>query len=324
MLKIQRKISAYNHGNNNNKVKYIVMHDVGALGQAKANVDYFAGANRGASAHLFVDETSIWQSVEFYDSAWHIGDDRSGDSHDVGDLIHNKNTIGIEMCLNKNWKVTAKTKANTVELVNYLLKLYPNAVIVRHYDASGKKCPGSMSGNNWNEWNQFKAQIKGYKAPSTPIKVNAPNTITVAKNQTLWGLSKQYNVTVSELKAWNNLKSDTIAVGQILKLSKTASVPAKVDSKPSTAPKAKYDLPTGNFSKKANGAAYNASVLAIQKALSAIYYYPEKGAENNGCDGFYGKNTDNAVRRFQAFYGLLVDGIFGAACSNKLNSLVNK
>lgn len=320
MLKIQKKISPYNHYNGGNNVQYIVLHDVGALGQAKANVDYFYSANRGASAHLFVDETSIWQSVEFSNPAFHVGDDKKNDQYDVGDLIHNRNSIGIEMCLDKNWKVTAKTKANTVELVNYLLKLYPNAVIVRHYDASGKNCPGSMSGNNWNEWNQFKAQIKGYTAPSTPTKVNAPDSHKVVNNDTLWGLSKQYNVSVAQLKEWNSLKSDTINVGQVLKLKKGAATPSKVVSKPSK----KFNLPSGNFSKTTHQNTYSAAVLTIQNALSAIYYYPNKGAKNNGCDGYFGAKTDNAVRRFQSVYGLKVDGIFGENCRKKLDSLVNK
>lgn len=48
MLKINKKISAYNHFNSNN-IKYIVLHDVGAKSTAKNNVDYFSGGNRGAS-----------------------------------------------------------------------------------------------------------------------------------------------------------------------------------------------------------------------------------------------------------------------------------
>lgn len=324
MLQIQRRISKYNHGNNSNKVKYLVLHDVGALGQAKANVDYFYSANRGASAHLFVDNTSIWQSVEFYDSAWHVGDDKKGDSHDVGDLIHNHNSIGIEMCLDGNWKITDQTKKNAIELVLYLLKLYPNAIIVRHHDASGKICPRSMSGNNWSEWNQFKAQIKGYKAPSAPIKINAPTSITVAKNDTLWGLSKQYAVSVADLKALNHLKTDVIQIGQVLKFKKGTSTPAKATAKVVSKPAKRFNLPSGNYSQTLNGKSYSAAVLTIQKALSAIYFYPNKGAKNNGCDGYYGEKTDNAVRRFQSVYGLTVDGIFGAKCRAKLDALVNK
>ena len=71
MLPIQRKISAYNHYKGNN-IKYIVIHYVGATGTAKNNVDYFYGGDRQASAHYFVDSTSIWQVVREKDIAWHI------------------------------------------------------------------------------------------------------------------------------------------------------------------------------------------------------------------------------------------------------------
>ena len=72
MLQIQRKISPYNHYEGNN-IRYIVIHYVGATGTAKNNVDYFYGGDRQASAHYFVDDGSIWQSVEDFNGAWHVG-----------------------------------------------------------------------------------------------------------------------------------------------------------------------------------------------------------------------------------------------------------
>ena len=40
---------------------------------AKNNADYFFNGYRGCSAHYFVDETSIWQSVLDEDASWHCG-----------------------------------------------------------------------------------------------------------------------------------------------------------------------------------------------------------------------------------------------------------
>jgi LysM repeat protein len=37
---------------------------------------------------------------------------------------------------------------------------------------------------------------------------------TVARGDTLYRLSKQYGVTVDDLKVWNNLADNTIHVGQ--------------------------------------------------------------------------------------------------------------
>ena len=33
--------------------------------------------------------------------------------------------------------------------------------VVRHFDASRKNCPASMSANNWAEWYKFKEMLKG-------------------------------------------------------------------------------------------------------------------------------------------------------------------
>ena len=73
MLPIQRKISPYNHYNYN-KPTYIIIHYVGAQSStAYNNATYFYNGDRGASAHYFVDDTSIWQSVEDHHGAWHVG-----------------------------------------------------------------------------------------------------------------------------------------------------------------------------------------------------------------------------------------------------------
>jgi len=168
MLPINKKISAYNHYDYNT-IKYIVVHDVGTRSTAKNNVDYFSGGNRNASAHYFVDDTSIWQSVEDNKGAWHVGD--GGNKYG----INNTNSIGIEMCL-PSGTVTAKTEANTIELVKYLMKKYniPIDRVVRHYDASRKNCPAQFNlDKKWTRWFAFKAKLAGASTnanSSTPTK----------------------------------------------------------------------------------------------------------------------------------------------------------
>ena len=134
MLPIQRKISSYNYSSRNgDSVKYIILHYTGNKGDtAKNNVDYFYNGDRSASVHYFVDDTSIWQSVEEYNAAWSVGDGTGIYG------ITNRNSINIEMCCNSNGVISETTENNALELVKYLQKKYnlSNNSVVRHYDAS--------------------------------------------------------------------------------------------------------------------------------------------------------------------------------------------
>lgn len=62
-----------NMGGQIGKVKYIVIHFVGAPGQAKANADYFYNVYREASAHLFIDKNVTYEVVPENRVAWHVG-----------------------------------------------------------------------------------------------------------------------------------------------------------------------------------------------------------------------------------------------------------
>ena len=51
-------------------VEYIVVHYTGNWSDtAKNNADYFARTVTGTSAHYFVDEEAVWQSVREEDTA---------------------------------------------------------------------------------------------------------------------------------------------------------------------------------------------------------------------------------------------------------------
>lgn len=107
----------------NKKNTYIVIHYVGAVSTAKNNVDYYASKNLDASAHYFVDEKSIWQSVEDFNKAWHCGGGLQGNGgHTFYQKCTNSNSIGIEMCVKKtaagNWYFEEATVATT-QLILY-------------------------------------------------------------------------------------------------------------------------------------------------------------------------------------------------------------
>lgn len=146
-----------NYSKRLNQPKYIVVHDtankkVGA--GALAHYKYFDSAYRAASAHYFVDDSNIIETVEVSLVAWHCGDGRNRYG------INNSNSIGIEICINEDSDYK-KALDQARELIRFLMKYYsiPKSRVVRHYDASRKICPGTMAADNWKPWKEFFSSI---------------------------------------------------------------------------------------------------------------------------------------------------------------------
>lgn len=122
----------------NKKNEWIVIHYVGAVSSAKANATYFHNNKLQASAHYFIDENEIWQSVENKDGAWHIGAKKYFNG------ARNTNSIGIEMCCKKaqngNLYIEPKTIENTIELTKQLMKEFsiPISRVTTHYECTRK------------------------------------------------------------------------------------------------------------------------------------------------------------------------------------------
>lgn len=157
-------------------IKYIVIHYTGnATDTAKSNANYFRTVNRGASAHYFVDKTTVYQVVEDKDIAWAVG--RNYGSNNLFGVVTNGNSISIEMC-SDGGKIADATFDNTVELTKSLMARYGILAsnVYRHWDVCSKQCPGwvgwgTRAGDNSNLWNKFKSSLV---EPAQP-KVNPHN-----------------------------------------------------------------------------------------------------------------------------------------------------
>ena len=141
-------------------IKYIVVHYTANNGDtARNNGNYFSQPNRNASAHYFVDENEIIQSVKDTDTAWHCG--AKTYKHE---LCRNDNSIGIEMCSEKDeqgkYYINESTQNNTIELIKQLMQKYDISIenVLRHYDITGKLCPEPFV-RNQVQWLDFKQKL---------------------------------------------------------------------------------------------------------------------------------------------------------------------
>ena len=180
MVSITKNITTVNRTKGVNTKKYIVIHYTGnRTDSALANANYFKSVNRGASAHYFVDKTSIYQCVEDNDAAWAVGVNYG--KNNLFNTVKNRNSISIEMCSNGG-KIANETYKNTVELTRYLMKKYgiPASHVVRHWDVCSKACPGwngwGANGCDASIWNQFKKDIANGTV-STPNVVSSSSSI---------------------------------------------------------------------------------------------------------------------------------------------------
>ena len=189
-------------GLTNRNIAYIVIHytagSTSRAGAAKNNAVRFANPSTGASADFIVDDSTIVQYNPDIKNryCWHCGDNKN--PYSMGGKFYGKcgnaNSIGIEICCtNPNWTDTepANTQAwsftdsvvnKAVELAKYLMQTYniPAERVIRHYDVSGKLCPGIIGWNedsgNTTEWKHFKERI-GDNATKTDDKTDTKKQI---------------------------------------------------------------------------------------------------------------------------------------------------
>ena len=137
-----------------NSKKHIVIHETANTSKG-ANADAHArlqanGNSRQASWHYQVDDKEIVQSFSDNAQCWH-----------AGNVFYNKNSIGIEICVNSdgNYKKAVK---NAAELTKSLMSKYkiPKANVIQHKNASGKDCPRYLrNGSKGINWNDFKRML---------------------------------------------------------------------------------------------------------------------------------------------------------------------
>lgn len=269
------------------KIKYIVIHYTGNDGDTdESNGKYFRNNVVKASAHYFVDDDSVTQSVPDDYAAWAVGGKKYADCKTTGGgsfykACTNSNSISIELCDDvKNGVVypSAATIENALDLTRSLMKKYgiPKQNVIRHFDVVGKRCPAYWCGNaeNNNKWlSEFWNKLDGDTAERTetaqiPKETEKASTYIPETEYSL----KSF---VMDVQRATGAKVDGIAGSETL--SKTVTVSAKINRS-------------------------HAVVKPIQRRLNAL------GFNCGAVDGIAGQKFTAAVIAYQKSKGAVTDG----------------
>ncbi len=210
-MKIKNKFGSKNFtAKKNREIKYIVVHYTAGVtsksGSALNTAVWFASGKASTSSDFIVDDTDIVQYNEDIKNkyTWHCGgvfypQSKGGKYYRK---CTNANSIGIEVCSvnstgemqnanDKSYSFTDSAINNTVLLVKYLMEKYaiPAENVIRHYDVTGKPCPGIIGWNldsgSESAWNVFKKSIGGKSDDVSPkyfVQVGAFSDKTLAEN----------------------------------------------------------------------------------------------------------------------------------------------
>ena len=214
-------------------IKYIVIHYTGNDGDSdESNAKYFKNNIVKASAHYFVDDDSVTQSVPDNYISWSVGGSKySSCSKTGGGSMYgkctNSNSISVELCDTvKNGTVypSEKTIENAVAFVKTLMKKYniPASNVIRHFDVVGKICPAYWCGTTAKNvlWiTEFHDRLSGSTSVASGSKaVSYLVKITATSLNVRAGAGTSYRVTTSvkknqvytiveEKNGWGRLKS---------------------------------------------------------------------------------------------------------------------
>ena len=157
--------------------------------------------NNGGSADFIVDDTTVVQYNPDIRNryCWAVGGKKYPNTKggSLYGTVTNRNSISVEICsTSRNGQVLNGTDAaldRAVELVRYLMREYGIDAdhVIRHYDVSGKPCPGIIG---WNKesgsekaWQAFKSRLTASDVAQTAASPVAQYADT---EKTVWDFLK--------------------------------------------------------------------------------------------------------------------------------------
>lgn len=175
----EKLAAAGNHGGSRSadRIQYLVIHYTGNDGDTAAgNAAYYQNNVVEASAHYFVDDTTVCRSVPELVTAWAVGGKKYASAAQTGGgtlygIVTNSNSISIELCgtmKDGTCRASEATLSNAAALAAGLMAQYniPLENICRHFDVTGKLCPGYMVDED--KWAAFKKRVAQRISDNTP------------------------------------------------------------------------------------------------------------------------------------------------------------
>lgn len=189
----------YGGSRNASQIRYLVYHYTGNDGDKAANnAAYFHWNTVKASAHYFVDDTTVWRSVPDLKVAWSVGGSKYANADKTGGgtmygIITNTNSISIEMCdtiRNGVYQASEATLSNASALGRALMEKYgiPIENVYRHFDVTGKHCPSYLV--NAQKWAEFKKRLEVKIMDNTPSPAHKEGVEWAVANGILTGNSE--------------------------------------------------------------------------------------------------------------------------------------
>ena len=204
VINLNPNFKTHNTSTRSGSIEYIVIHYIGATGDAKANIDYYNQPSvNNSSADFYVGHSGdVWQynpdPRKRY--CWAVGGKKQSTyGGTLYGIAKNSNCVSIEMCVKNNngdknanskgWYFTDETIKTTIELTKHLMKEYsiPASKVIRHFDVNGKFCPGVVGWNagtgDESAWENFKNQLTGAAQVVTTAKNESPTKAEVKKEE---------------------------------------------------------------------------------------------------------------------------------------------
>lgn len=189
----------YGGSRNASQIRYLVYHYTGNDGDRAANnAKYFQNNIVKASAHYFVDDTTVWRSVPDLKVAWSVGGSKYANADKTGGgtmygVITNTNSLSIEMCdtiRNGVYQASEATLANAAALGRTLMEKYgiPIENVYRHFDVTGKHCPSYLV--SAQKWAEFKKRLEVKIMDNTPSGAHKEGVEWAIANGILTGNSE--------------------------------------------------------------------------------------------------------------------------------------